>query len=85
MVALQTQQIAEMEASIQHLQKKSKRTKKQLQTGGVLEMQEARQLLLAKNNAAKLLEIQTVQVTSTRAPPTCSRCGVQGHTIRSCK
>jgi hypothetical protein len=84
-VALQKQRIAEMEATIQQLQKKSKRTKKQLQTGGVLEMQEARQLLLAKDNAAELSEIQTIQATSTRAPPTCSRCGVQGHTIRSCK
>ena len=75
-----------MEASTQHLQKKkSKRKKNQLQKGGVLEMQEARQLLLAKDNAAELSEIQTVQPTSACAPPTCSRCGVQGHTIRSCK
>lgn len=51
LVALQAQKIDELETSNTHLQTKAKRTKKQLQIGGVLEIETARQLILARDNA----------------------------------
>ncbi len=84
LVALQAQKIAELEASNTHLQTKAKRTKKQLQTGGLLEIETARQLILARDNAIEQAETQRA-LQPQRAPPTCSGCHVQGHTIRQCR
>lgn len=53
MVALQVQKIAELESSNKHLQEKKKRTKKQLQNSGILQVQEARQLLLERQEATQ--------------------------------
>jgi len=78
MVALQTQRIAELEAFNRHLQEKKKRTKKQLQHGGVLQVQEARHLILERDNAVKQHEIQATQQR------TCSCCGSLEHTARTC-
>lgn len=84
LVALQAQKIAELEASNTHLQTKAKRTKNQLHSGGVLEIKTARQLILGRDNAIQQDEIQRAQ-QPRRAPPTCSGCHTQGHTIRQCR
>jgi len=85
LVALQTQRIAELEAANKHLQKKEKRTLKQLQHGGILEIQQAQQLILERDNAAEQERIEEAQQPRRRAPPTCSGCHTQGHTIRQCR
>ena len=84
MVALQAQKIAELEASNRHLQEKKKRSRKRLQTGGVLEVQEAQQLILARQEAEQQREAQRQQQRQQRAPRTCSRCGSLEHTARTC-
>ena len=84
MVALQTQKIAELEASNRHLQEKKKRSRKRLQHGGVLEVQEAQQLILARQETEQQREVQRQQPTQQRAPRTCSRCGSLEHTARTC-
>jgi hypothetical protein len=84
MVALQAQKIAELEASNRHLQEKKKRTKKQLQHGGVLQVQEAQQLILERDNAVEQRKIQATQQSRQRAPRTCSCCGSLEHTARTC-
>src|SRR5436190_11085251 len=89
MVALQAQKIAELEASNKHLQEKKKRTKKQLQHGGVLTVGEAWQLILEHDNheilatqwhatqqdATAQQDIQPTQQHCQHAPCTCSCCG----------
>lgn len=83
-VALQAERIAELEASNKLLQEKKKRTKKQLQHGGVLQVQEARQLILERDNAIEQQETQVAQQRRQRAPRKCSRCTSLEHTARTC-
>ena len=85
LVALQTQRIAELEAANKYLQKKEKRTLKQIQHGGILEVRQAQQLILERDNAAEQERNEAVQRPRQRAPPTCSGCHIQGHTIRQCR
>jgi hypothetical protein len=84
MLTLSNQKNSELEATNTYLQTKAKRTKKQLQRGGVLEVQQAQQLILDRDNAIQQAEVQRAQQPLRRAPPTCSSCHVQGHTIRQC-
>ena len=98
MVALQAQKIAELEASNKHLQEKKKRTKKQLQHGGVLTVGEAWQLILEHDNHEILAtqqcatqqdatvqhDIQLTQQHCQHAPHTCSCCGSLEHTACTC-
>ena len=83
-VALQAQKIADLEASNRHLQEKKKRSRKQLQNAGTLEVQEAQQLILARQEAEQQKEVQRQQQSRQRAPRTCSRCGPLEHTSRTC-
>ena len=72
MVALQAQKIAELEASNKHLQ------------AGTLEVQEAQQLILARQEAEQERKTHRQQQSRQRAPRTCSRCGSLEHTARTC-
>ena len=90
--ALQEQKIAELEAFNKHLQEKKKRTKRQLQRGGVLQVQEAQQLILERDNheiqatqqrVTEQHDIQAIQQRRQRAPRTCSCCGSLEHTART--
>ena len=83
-VALQGQRLAELEASNKQLQEKGKRSKKQLQKGGILQVQEARQLILERQEAEQHREVQRQQRSQQRAPRTCSCCGSLEHTVRTC-
>jgi hypothetical protein len=84
LVALQAQKIAELEASNRHLQTKATRTKKRIQSGGVLEVETARQLISNRQDEVLQDEIRRAEQRQ-RAPPRCSGCGMQGHTIRRCQ
>jgi hypothetical protein len=75
------QENSELRATIEHLQKKKNQSRSQLQQGGVLQVQEAQNLIRAREEA---IQVETTQVRQ-RAPPTCSGCHIQGHTIRQCK
>jgi hypothetical protein len=84
-VVLYEQRIKELEATVEHLQKKKSRSRAQLQHGGVLEVQEAQNLILAREQAIQEDIAQGVGQGCPRAPPTCSKCHVQGHIRTSCK
>ena len=49
-----------------------------------LQIQEAQQLILQRDQAEPENIQQSRQQATQRAPPTCSRCGIQGHTVRTC-
>jgi hypothetical protein len=82
---LYEQRIKELEATVEHLQKKKARTRTQLQQGGILQVQEAQNLIQAREEALQSEVSQAQQQGRSRAPPTCSGCGIQGHTIRQCR
>lgn len=81
---LYEQRIKELEATIDHLQKKKVQSRTQLQHGGVLEVQEAQNLIIAQEQAIQEDIAQGVGQGRSRALPTCSKCHVQGHIRTSC-
>ena len=83
-VSLQSSRITELEGTITQLQTKSKRTKKQLQSGGILDVQTAQEILLNRDLATQAVEERRADPARRRAPPTCSICHIQGHTRRCC-
>jgi DDE superfamily endonuclease len=84
MVALQAQEIAKLRATNEQLQQKKKRSRKQLQHGGDLEVQEAQNLILARQEVEQQQEATSQTRRRQRAPRTCSRCGSLEHTARTC-
>jgi hypothetical protein len=75
------QENRELRATIAHLQKKKKQSRTQLQHGGVLQVQEAQNIIRTREEAIQ----EEITQPRQRAPPTCSGCHIQGHTIRTCK
>jgi hypothetical protein len=84
MVALQAHEISKLRASNKQLQEKKKRSRKQIQHGGVLQVQEARNLILARQGAEQRGGSQRQDQRRQRAPRKCSRCGSLEHTARTC-
>jgi hypothetical protein len=63
-----------------HYGRKNKRSKARLQITGCLEVEEAQNLITQKERGKN-----TPKTTRKRASPTCSKCRIIGHTIRTCK
>lgn len=84
MVALQAQEMAKLRAANEQLQQKKKRSRKQVQRGGILEVQEAQNLILARQVAEQAREARRQEPQRQRAPRTCSRCGSLEHNARTC-
>ena len=61
----------------EYYNRKKKRSKAVLQHGGCLDVEEAQNRLREQEEAQNRPRL--------RAPPTCSKCRIQGHTIRTCK
>ena len=68
------QENKELRAAVEHLQKKKKQSRAQLQQGGVLQVQEAQNLILGRNEAIWEEAAQHDQQVHRRAPPTYSGC-----------
>jgi hypothetical protein len=81
---LLAQENAELRSANEHLQRKKRQRRSHLQKGGVLQVQEARQLILEREGAAEKTAAQATQQGRQRAPRTCSCCGSQDHTARTC-
>ena len=84
MVALQAEELAELRASNERLQRKKRQTKQHLQSGGVLQVQEARQLIQACEEVAQARAAPVGQASCQQAPRTCSCCGSREHTACTC-
>jgi hypothetical protein len=73
--------IAELEDTVEHLNKKKKRkSRTKLQSGGVLNVGDAQVMIRQADLAAQT----EAQQPKTRAPPTCSNCGQIGHKRTRC-
>ena len=83
-VVLLEQRVKELEATVEYKEKKKRQSRSQLQHGGVLEVQEAQNLILAREQANQQAVRQRDQRRQERAPRTCSRCGSLEHTARTC-
>jgi hypothetical protein len=82
---LLAQENIQLRATNKYLQQKKRRRRRHLQTGGVLEVQEAQQLIIQRDLAAQTVIEQSVRQTTQRAPPTCSNCHEIGHNRRGCR
>jgi mono/diheme cytochrome c family protein len=78
-VILLEQQVKELEAAAEHQAKKKQQSRAQLQHGSVLQVQEAQNLIVAREKANQEADAQYNQQGRQRAPPTCSDCGEKGH------
>ena len=78
--ALLTQKNKDLRAANQRLQQKKQQKRRYIQTEDSLLVQEAQQLILQQEQADQVPAQQSRQ----RVPPTCSRCEIQEHTIRTC-
>jgi hypothetical protein len=83
-VALLEQRVKELEASVEHQAKKKQQSRAQLQHGGVLQVQEAQDLILANERAHQEADARYNQPGRQRAPPTCTNCGEKGHRRNQC-
>ncbi len=70
---LLAQENAQLRASNQYLQQKKKQRQRHLQHGGVLEVQEAQQLIIQRDQAEQEVIQRREQRTTQRALSTCSR------------
>ena len=84
-VILLEQQVKELEAASEHQAKKKQQSRAQLQHSGVLQVQEAQNLILARENANQEADARYNQQGGQRAPPTCSNCGEKGHRRNQCR
>jgi hypothetical protein len=84
MVALQAQEIAKLRVSNKQLQEKQKRSRKHLQHGGVLQIEEGQNRIIARHEAEQQRVAQHQEQQRQRAPRTCSRCGSLEYTARTC-
>jgi DDE superfamily endonuclease/Tc5 transposase DNA-binding domain len=73
--------ILELEQTVEHLNKKKKRkSRTRLQSGGILVVGDAQEMIRQADLAAET----AAQQPRTRAPPTCSNCHQIGHTRTRC-
>jgi DDE superfamily endonuclease len=79
-VALMDTRITDLEGTMQHLNKKQRRSKAQLQAGGVLSVEEAQDMI----EQAELATQIAAEQRSQRAAPTCSLCHQLGHRRNYC-
>jgi hypothetical protein len=84
-VVLLERRVKELEAAVEHQAKKKHYSRSQLQNGGVLQVQDALDLIIARDQATEEADRQYIQEGRKRAPPTCSNCHEIGHNRRGCK
>jgi hypothetical protein len=84
-VVLLEQRVKELEAAAERQTKKKHQSRSQLQHGGILQVQEAQNIILGREQANREADEQFIQQGRQRAPPTCSNCGEKGHRRTTCK
>jgi mono/diheme cytochrome c family protein len=84
-VTLLEQRVKVLETTVEHFNKKKQQSRARLQRGGVLQVQEALDLIQAREQANQEADAQYNQQGRKRAPPTCSNCGEKGHRRTTCK
>jgi len=84
-VILLEQRVKELEASKEHQAKKKQQSRAQIQHGGVLQVQEAQNQILAQERANQEADARYNQPGKQRASPTCTNCGEKGHKRNQCR
>jgi hypothetical protein len=74
-----------LRASSQRQQQKRQQRRRYIAQGGVLQAQEGQARVIEAERAVQESDQGGIAHTRTRAPPTCSRCHVQGHTRTQCR
>jgi hypothetical protein len=77
-VTLLEHRMAELEDSVEYHKKKKRQSAARLQTGSVLTVEEAQDLIVQADLAVEVATEERSQQPRQRAPPTCSLC----HEIR---
>ena len=82
--ALLVQENKQLRFNNERLQRKRQVKRRYIQNGGILEVQDARDIIISREIATQGEVSMQDRPRRMRAPPTCSRCRIQGHTIRRC-
>jgi DDE superfamily endonuclease len=83
--ALLRRENQELRAANERLQRKKRQRRSYIQHGGVLQVQDARNIITAVGEPIEHQDAEQDQQPQQRAPPTCSNCHIQGHRMTSCK
>jgi hypothetical protein len=83
-VSILERRVTELEGTVEHLNKKKRRSGTRLQSGGVLNMGVAQEMIIQADLAVQGATEQRSQQSTQRAPPTCSNCHQIGHNRTHC-
>jgi hypothetical protein len=83
--ALLAQENRELRAANKRLQKKRRVKRRYIKNGGILEVQDAQDLIEMHEAPSQIGVDPSIIQRPKRAPYTCSGCKIQGHTIRKCR
>lgn len=84
-VTILTEEVKKLRAASQRQQRKQDQRRRYISRGGALQAQQGQQL--AAEAERVVAEVEQAQATQgrQRAPPTCTKCHIQGHTRTQCK
>lgn len=82
---LLAQEVTELRAANQRRQRKQQQRRQYIACGGALQAQQGQLLAIEAENAEQKAAQQDAQPARQRAPPTCSKCYIQGHKRTQCR
>lgn len=74
----------ELRAANQRRQRKQQQRRQYIARGGALQAEQGQLLAIQAENAEREAAQQDTQPARQRAPPTCSKCHIQGHRRTQC-
>jgi hypothetical protein len=83
-VVMLAQENKELRTANERRERKKQHRRRYLTHGGVLQAQQGQFLVERRENSAQSGNQTDRALVRQRAPKTCSNCGIQGHTIRTC-
>ena len=84
-VTILTEEIKKLRKENQRQRQKQERQRQYIASGGVLRVQQAQQIIAEAERVVMGGDQNQTGERRQRAPPTCTKCHVQGHTRTSCK
>jgi hypothetical protein len=82
-VTILERRVAELEDTVQHVNNKKRQSRRRLQTGGILRIGDAQDMIERADLLAQIAR-GGAQQPRQRAPPTCSNCHQIGHNRTTC-
>ena len=84
-VTILTEEIKKLRKENQRQRQKQERQRQYIASGGVLRVQQAQQIIAEAERVVMGGDQNQTGERRQRAPPTCTKCHVQGHTRTSCR